>query len=438
MATPTTPAELEAQLVGADPQKVAADPAGFGKLVRDYQAASMANYGESLKGQIAEQVQATVADVARDLKADIATIKPGKAIKHARGYNPNAIGAKLDEIYDGPVDFIKSTWHANHSPEAQAKVARVRNDYSSTYGPDGGFLVPESFRAQLLETALEDSIVRRFATVVPMETSRVLFPTIDVTSHASNVFGGLTGYWTEEGGALTESQATFGRVALDAKKLTGYSEVPNELFADSALSFEALLGRLWPRAIANFEDRAFFSGTGVGQPLGFLNADAAISVAEESSQAANTILWGNIINMYSRMLPQSLSRAVWIANINTLPQLAQMFVAGASAGSTVPLNDGTAAGAPNLTLLGRPVIFTEKCPTLGDPGDINFVDLSYYLIGDRQAMQMTNSAHYKFANDVTAVRIITRVDGRPWLQTALTPQVGSSTLSPFVKIENRD
>jgi HK97 family phage major capsid protein len=91
-----------------------------------------------------------------------------------------------------------------------------------------------------------------------------------------------------------------------------------------------------------------------------------------------------------------------------------------------------------MTILGRPVIFTEKTSALGTTGDINFVDLSYYLIGDRQQVRVDSSEHFLFQNNQVAYRLIERVDGRPWLQSALTPHNGSSnTLSPFVQIQTR-
>ena len=94
--------------------------------------------------------------------------------------------------------------------------------------------------------------------------------------------------------------------------------------------------------------------------------------------------------------------------------------------------------APPVSILGRPVYFTEKVPTLGTTGDIIFADLNYYLIGDRQIMQAMSSEHYQFQNDKTAFRVIERLDGRPWLQSAITPHSNSSnTLSPFVQIATR-
>jgi len=126
---------------------------------------------------------------------------------------------------------------------------------------------------------------------------------------------------------------------------------------------------------------------------------------------------------------------VWIASIDTFPQLATMALSVGTGGSAVWLNNGVQG--PPMTILGRPVYFTEKTPALGTTGDINFVDLSYYLLGDRQIMQAASSPHYKFANDKTAFRFIERVDGRPWLQSAITPKNSGPTLSPFVQIATR-
>jgi hypothetical protein len=44
---------------------------------------------------------------------------------------------------------------------------------------------------------------------------------------------------------------------------------------------------------------------------------------------------------------------------------------------------------------------------------------------------------YRFGNDQTAFRLIQRVDGRPWIQSAITPANGGSTLSPFVELSTR-
>jgi len=347
-------------------------------------------------------------------------------------YSRRAIGAALDKEFTDTADFLQSIYHQN--PAGVDRWRKIRADYSSIEPSSGGFLVPEVLRSELLRVALETAIVRPRARVIPMDSSRVPFPTIDSTTHATTVFGGVSASWTEEGGSLAESEARFGRIVLDASKLAIRCDVPNELLQDSIISFAAFIDSILPAAIAWFEDTAFMTGHGVGQPLGVLNSPAIVEVSKETGQLASTIVWENVVKMYARMLPSSLNSAVWVCNINTFPELATMSLSVGTGGSAIWLNNG--AAGPPMSILGRPVIFTEKCPTIGTVGDINFLDFGYYLIGDRQQMRAESSVHAQFTTDQTVYRIIERVDGRGWIQSAITPQAGS-TLSPFISLATR-
>lgn len=452
MTTPVVPrndAELEEMFNDqAKLKEVAASRTSLLDFVKSY-----ANqFNKASGGDLDAQIDAAVQDGlikylanqgSIDPKGDAKRLdlRPANSVKHARvgdKYNPKAPGAKLDDKFDNVTDFMQAIWHGARTSEAlkaQHDIKQIMNSFGSNVPADGGFLIPETLRSELLRVALEKALVRGRARVVPMETLTVPFPMIDTTSNASNIYGGVTAYWTEEAASLTDSSPTFGRVKLEAKKLTAYSEIPNELFADSIISLEMFINEIFPEAIAWFEDLAFIGGSGVGEPLGFLNATATVTVAKETSQAANTLVWENIVKMYARMLPSSLDSAVWIAHIDTFPELATMALSVGTGGSAIWLNNGVQG--PPMTILGRPVLFTEKVNTLGTAGDFNFVDLSYYLIGDRQAIQADTSPHYRFQNDQTTVRFIERVDGRPWIQNAITPNQGSNTLSPFVQLATR-
>jgi HK97 family phage major capsid protein len=448
---PSSPDEL-AEMI-ADPDKtrmkaVLADGESFAGFVQAY-ADKMQAPGTPIERQVTEQVQKQIADLLREGGLDVSAknisrlnLDPttGPRPRAGRGHNPKAPGAKLDKKFSNWGDYLSTIWSNNNSVEAltaRSDISKIQAALGSTVPSDGGFLIPEILRAELLRVALETALVRPRARVIPMESLTVPFPTVDATSNASTVHGGVTGYWTAEGATLTDSSPKFGRVTLTAKKLTIYSEIPNELFQDSLISLMAFMDEIYPEAISWFEDVAFINGTGVGEPLGFLNAPAAVSVTKESGQLAATILWENIVKAYARMLPGSLGRAVWVCNINTFPELATMALSVGTGGSAVWIGNGDGAGAPPVTILGRPVIFTEKVSTKGTAGDINFVDLGYYLIGDRQSMQAETSTHSAFSSDKTAMRIIERVEGQPWLQSAITPHKGADTLSPFVKLATR-
>lgn len=445
---PTGAAELEEML--NDRKRMADvlnDPKLFKEFVGNYAHKTMAE-GTDLREQVKVETQRVLADFLREheiendvVRPDLSPLNRGVAGRMPANtvHNPKALGARIDTEFTGLGDYMNTIWHKQQAPAMLEKQSRIRNAFGSEVPADGGFLVPEILRANLLSVALESAVVRPRATVLPMDSARVPIPTVDSTTNVGNVFGGITTYWTEEGAALTASSATFGRVVLDAKKLTAYCEVPSELVADSVMAFEAFINQKFPMALAFSEDVKFMTGTGVGEPLGFISCPASISVTKQTGQATNTIVWENIAGMFARMLPSALPNACWIASIDTFPQLATMALSVGTGGSAIWIGNLQQPGsaAPPVSILGRPVIFTEKASKLSTTGDINFVDLSYYLIGDRQMMTAASSQDYKFGNDLTAYRFIERLDGRPWIMSAITPENGGPSLSPFVQLQTR-
>ncbi|MEU3161790.1 phage major capsid protein [Streptomyces griseoincarnatus] len=452
MATPTIPRNADelAEML-ADPAKakdIVASPDDLKNFITAY-ANRAQGEGTDLQRLVDEQVQAGFANFLRENGAeDIkrpdlrnATPDPYAAASksaQAKGlYNRKALGAQVDDLFENSGEFFHTIWRGNNartSQENQTKLEKLRN-FSSDVPADGGFLIPETLRSELLKVALETAVVRPRARVVPMESLRVPFPAIDSTTNQGSVYGGITTYWTEEGGRLQSSKPRFGRIVLDAKKLTAYTEIPSELLTDSLISLSMFVDQMFPEALAFAEDQAFLTGDGVGEPLGILNGAAAIPVTRATSSEINFL---DVINMYSRMLPQSISRSVWLAAPDAFPQLAQMALTQGTDGIASPamwMTGGQAIDGPPISLMGRPVIFTEKVPSMGSAGDLSLVDFGFYLIGDRQAMQAKQSDDFKFDTDEVAFRVIERVDGRPWLQSAITPANGSaSTLSPIVKL----
>lgn len=458
LAIPNTTAELEDML--SDQTKmtaVAAEEGGLLGFMKAYADARMKNdpglvaqVKEETKRVFNEMLEASGLNGAKGkLKSPIPLNMPGEnamrdrrhQLQRNRLYNKRAAGAPLDNSFEDLNDFLQTSWHLREElPDgkdravAARKAKELQNSFGSLVPADGGFLIPEQFRSDLLQWSLETAVVRPRATIIPMSTLRVNIPMVDSTSNVGSVFGGVIAYWSEEGASITESQASFGQVTLDAHKLTAYAAIPNELIAD-ANAFPAFVDKAFPSAIGYYEDYAFMRGTGTGEPLGFINCPASIAVAAFPGQPVNSIVWENVIAMYARMMPTSLGSAVWLVTPDAFPQLATMALSVGTGGAPVWINDGTQT--PRLSLLGRPIYITEKIPTLGTTGDIAFVDLNYYLIGDRQAMMAASSTEFLFGSDKTAYRFIQRLDGRPWVQSAITPKNGGPTLSPFVQLVGR-
>lgn len=459
--TPRTEEQLKEALLDEDTRKTLMEsPENFAKFVSDYSA-------ERLKsGGLAEMIKEAESDgllaALREFNgarppmgdpddADVAEWSTGyvqgKEFKSGWASETWTKGqiqdvnrrVKLSHThgFKRPAEFYRAIWHMDPLRPKEG-VERMSNgfderlkDLSINIGADGGFLIPEALRAQLLSVPLETAIVRPRAMIIPMDSLRVPFPTIDDVSHTANVFGGVVANWTDENATITENQPSFGRVNLEAKKLALYTEVPNELFMDSIISLEAFLNQIYPQAIGYFEDDAFLVGNGAGRPLGALAVanNALVSVTRDTTSEIN---WEDIVNMYARMLPSSHPTAVWVVNQETIPQLFTMSLDIGTGGSAVFLTNGT--GGPPTSILGRPIMITEKVPALASAGDINFVDFRQYLLGDRQTITMSTSPHFKFQQDQTAIRATERVDGQPWLRSALTPRNGTNTLSPYVRL----
>jgi HK97 family phage major capsid protein len=418
------------------------NPADLGRFIMGYVDASKRN-DPGITEQARDQVQLILKDWLAENETKFlrssTPIAPGHKSGKGADYNENAPGAGVEDIMSKR-EFLSAIHpQARNSRNASDlgakldKLKTIQNSYGTIIPDAGGFLVPESFRSEIMAIALESAVVRPRATVIPMENARVHLPAIDVTSNVSSVFGGIVCYWAEEAAPLTESQAQFQSIMLDTKKLTAFASVPSELPQDAS-AFNGFLDQRLPEALANFEDRAFCAGSGAGEPLGWLANPATVTTTAEAGQGTGSIVWQNVVKMFARMLPTSLSKAVWVVSPDVFPELATMALSVGTGGSAVWLNNGVEG--PPATILGRPVIISEKMNTLGTAGDINFVDLSYYLVGDRQTMLASASEHFQFNQDKIAYRWIQRLDGRPWLQSAITPQNNGNTLSAFVNLSS--
>src|SRR6185503_1302038 len=194
-----------------------------------------------------------------------------------------------------------------------------------------------------------------------------------------------------------------------------------------------------PAKMAAKLNTAIISGTGVGQPLGFLKSPCVVSVAAETSQASGTVLFENINKMWARMYAPSRRNAVWLINQDVEPQLDGMaFDHTATSKVPVYLPQNSLSNSPYGALMGRPVVPLEACSALGTQGDINLVDMSqYWAITKGQDVRTDVSMHLYFDQGLQAFRFTLRVNGQPAWPRAMPRQNGSNTLSPFVTLATR-
>jgi HK97 family phage major capsid protein len=321
---------------------------------------------------------------------------------------------------------------------------RAATGLSESIPSDGGFLVDSEMSGGILKNIWETSPILSRVSKVTLTGNKtgMKFNGLDETSRATGSrAGGITGYWKSEAALKTASKPKFRQIELNLNKLIGLCYATDELLDDAAALEQTI--REGFRAEFDFLlADAIINGSGAGQPLGIINSGCMVSVGKETGQAADTIVYENVLKMWSRLMASSRPDSIWLINQNCEPQLHQMSLAVGTGGAPVYLPVGGASASPYSTLFGRPVIPVEHCPVLGDTGDIILADFSQYKAIDKGGMQGDVSIHVQFIYDESVFRFVYRFDGQPVLASAITPftagaTTATDTLSHFVKLDAR-
>jgi len=305
---------------------------------------------------------------------------------------------------------------------------------------DGGFLVHPDFSSKLLARAYGNGELAKRCDRYPIESNSIRLPASAETSRVTGSrWGGVQAFWEGESDTPTSTHPATRRIELTLKKLIGLCYTTDELLEDASVLAKFVMDA-FSDEIAFRVDDAIISGNGAVQMLGILNSPALVTVDAEGGQAADTIIYENILAMWSRLWGRSRKNCAWFINQDAEPQLYSMSLAVGAAGVPVFLPASGASGLPYSTLFGRPVIPIEQASTVGTVGDIILADMSQYLLADKKGgVKSDRSIHVKFETDETAFRFVYRVDGQPWWNSALTPASGTAnTQSPFVALAARD
>jgi HK97 family phage major capsid protein len=323
--------------------------------------------------------------------------------------------------------------------ERLAAMTKAASGMGEAFGSDGGFLVPLEFTQKVLERIYAPTNLLGMTDSYTVAGNAMAFPKNAETSRANGSrWGGVRAYWREEGDQATATKPTFGRLQLNLHKLFVLIQASDELLADNqGMALEQYLLRVATEEINFVVGDSIINGIGAGQPLGILNSPALVTVNKESGQTAATVVAQNLVNMWARLWAPCRTSAVWLINQDVESQLHTMTVGTGSAATLAYLPPGGLSAKPFATLLGRPVMPVEWCPTLGTVGDVILADLRHYVTITKGMVESMMSIHLRFDYDESTFRFIFRVDGQPWWSAALTPYKGSNTQSAFVVLQTR-
>lgn len=296
----------------------------------------------------------------------------------------------------------------------------IAQAWSERLPGEGGFLVPENLRQQVLAYLARQVIYPRCMRV-PVTTLRTGVPALDNTSQASGAqaLAGITFGMVEGGAAFPASSPMLARLALEVSKAGALIQgVPNELLDDAAEAFGDLLARVIALGYGWFVDDLAFNGTGAGEPEGLLNSLAAVNVTRDPPSGLN-VGHADVVAMVKALHPASKETATWLISNDLFGEMLALYevVGTAPSGQDVPppgsLRFNSVTG--HWELLGLTALATDHQPAAGTRGDLILCDLSLFLLAERELLTVELSAAGSgFATGTTNIRLRGRLDGRFW------------------------
>ena len=317
---------------------------------------------------------------------------------------------------------------------------RAATGLNETVPSEGGFLVETETAPGIIKNAWDSGMILPKVSKVTLSGNKnsMKFNGLDETSRVNGSrAGGIVVYTAAEAAEKTASKPKFREINLKLNKLIGLCYSTDELLDDASALAQTINDGFTDEFDFKITDQ-IINGSGAGEALGILNSGCMVSVSKEAGQAADTIVYENVSNMWSRLMAKSRPSAIWVINQDCEPQLNAMSIAVGTGGVPVYMPAGGASASPYSTLFGRPVVPIEQCQTVGTTGDIMLCDFSQYKAIDKGGMQSDASIHVRFIYDESVFRFVYRFDGQPVLGSAITPYKGTNTLSHFVKLDSRD
>lgn len=353
----------------------------------------------------------------------------GAPIMSGGGYGSGDTGG-----FSGIGELMQSLYAQSKNLGVDARLDPLRTMAAAVgvgIGSEGGFAIPTQFVERTLREDLDDTVLLKHCDRQIMDKTKLLVPMFADKDHASSAPYGITWRQIPEGESFGDAQGTsMAGLQMTAHKSGSLFYVNNEWLDDSSRSMRSRLENIFSTSLRWYVESLLWSGTGAGEAMGALNAPGTLEIAKEGGQAADCIVVENIVKMWARLLPGSHGRALWAANATAFPDLATLSLAVGAGGSVTSLLQSNAnsgiAGAPSVTMLGRPLLFSEHLPVLGSPGDITLLDPLMYLLGDRQVVTLDASQDYRFGHDQTAFRCKVRFDGQAILDDVFTPANGDT------------
>lgn len=371
-------------------------------------------------------------------------VRRGAETKHQREIA--ALRARVAEAFGGPNSMILALAQRNIKPleTRQSQVLQAISEFqkrtivgTANDASGGEYLLPLQQVASIFSVQMETPGIFDQARRYPVSGRTLRIPYLVQTDgdHTRPMSGFAAVTIVGEGAEKPLREPSFLQRLLTVYKWAAYTELSDEILADDftgdlAPTVQDVIGRAVVSAI---NESVTMDGDGTDEPLGaFNNANGALLKVTRTTQNAFKV--EDAFEMYARHVMGPKSR--WYIHPSVMPQLMGMTLNG----TTLVTWLQSLHGAPQMQLLGIPMVVTPLVRVLGEQGDVCLGNADFYALAVRQALTIESSIHYKFRNDITAYRFLARAGGIPIPTDTYSYKSTASSkdyeVSPFVVLDD--
>lgn len=269
---------------------------------------------------------------------------------------------------------------------------------------DGGYTVPETTEARVVEKLYQASIMRQLSTVRSTPDDRKI-PIEGSTLGTASIIG--------EGSAISAADVSFDQVTIEAYKYATAITASRELLADSGFDIESYLLDKLSLRIARAQDEHFWDGTNSSQPQGVIQGLTAAGNKQQLSTGQTTSITSadNIIDFIYKLPVQYRQGAVILTSDEVIKNLRKI---KDSAGNYIWQPTYTeqmmTQGAPG-TIMGYPYYISEHVDALAASKYVAvFGNFRYYEIYDRGATEILVDPYSLSGNWQVKMTVVRRSD----------------------------
>lgn len=338
--------------------------------------AVMDKLGPQLGGMVAEAVEAKVKHLGLDRVDRKAGLFPGV---------PDA-GEEQPDRRKRMENFLRA---ALFGPSGAAEAKALSQGTPS----EGGYLVPDDFRAEVVMRSNDLSLLYPRAFRFRTSLASVKAPSLATDVEVS---------WDEgENEDFDATAPVFGQKSFTVHRMNAITYSSRELLADAAVNLADLMAQLFAEAVSRERDRVICVGDGTDQPEGVFEAGIA------EVETIGTLTYAKLLELDESIAEQYRTdpTLVWISS-----QAVRRAVRGLTDGEGRPLLERPLERGAPMTLFDHPYLVSRHAPA----GKLALGVMRKYWIADREELgfESTTTGGDTFRKHQVALKIWERWDGK--------------------------